>query len=123
MSRDIVDKPASQLLFVLGCRFLLFCGLGRVSLLPEGPLIGIEEVAGKSDLLQTGLHLTYASFGERGKCNSAPAASSLSWVLWASTPASLWAFFGPIAEKNTVPAVKTVGMSYGAVLNHLGRCG
>jgi len=22
MSRDIVDKPASQLLFVLGCRFL-----------------------------------------------------------------------------------------------------
>lgn len=39
MSRDIVDKPASQLLFVLGCRFLLFCALGWVSLFPVGPLI------------------------------------------------------------------------------------
>ena len=61
VSRDMFDKPTSHLLFVLGCRFLLFCSLGRVSLFPVGPLIGIEEVADKSDLLQTGLHLTYVS--------------------------------------------------------------
>ena len=56
MSRDIVDKPAFQLLFVLECRFLLFRGLGRVSLFPVGPLI----VAGCVDVV-LGDH--FAGFG------------------------------------------------------------
>ena len=57
MSRDIVDKPASQLLFVLGCRFLLFCALGWVSLFPVGPLI----VTGCVDVV---LGDYFAGFGE-----------------------------------------------------------
>ena len=56
MSRDIVDKPASQLLFVLGCRFLLFCALGWVSLFPVRPLI----VAGCVDVV---LGDYFAGFG------------------------------------------------------------